>query len=141
MAKKGKSSGAAELEVAVSEVVDYLRLTGAFAPALAEVVGRKVTVEAARKAGTKVTAGELQAAADTFRVFTGLHKASDTNRWLADNGLSLDALENHLEENLLIGKFKSALHRKAAKRYVAAPEVQDSIRQLAYRDWLASALG
>ncbi len=104
-----------EMEIAVAEVVDYLRMTGQFSPALREVVQRKITAEAAKKAGMRISTGELQKAADIFRVANGLHKASDTDTWLQSNGISAEAFEEFLETNLLINKFKDALGRKTAK--------------------------
>ena len=130
-----------DIEIAVAEVVDYLRITGGFAPALREVLGRKVAADAARKSGLKVSAKELQRAADAFRVANGLKKAGDTEAWLKGNGISLDALESFLETSLLIAKLKDALEKKTPKRkYLATPGVRESIREMIYQDWLAKAL-
>ena len=139
MAKsKGKQGGA--IEVAVAEVVDYLRINGDFAPALAEVVKRKVAADAARKSGLKVTAAELQRAADGFRAIRDLLKASDTERWLKANGITVDALESYLETNILVSKFKDHLARKAGKRFAKSRVVMDTIRELAYREWWDGAM-
>jgi len=130
-----------EIEIAVAEVVDYLRMTGQFSPALREVVQRKITAEAAKKARIKVSNGELQKAADTFRIANGLNKASDTDRWLKSNGVSLEAFEDFLETNLLINKFKDALERKTAKsKYLASQGVKESVKEMIYQDWLAKAM-
>jgi hypothetical protein len=126
-------------EVAVAEVVDYLRIAGDFAPALAEVVKRKVTAEAARKCGVKVTAAELQKAADGFRAVRDLLKASDTERWLKANGITVDALETYLETNILITKFKDRL-AKRGKKLLKSKAVAETVRELAYREWLDAAL-
>jgi len=136
MAKKGS-----EIEVSVAEVVDYLRITGQFTPALREVVERKVTAEAARKSGIKVTATQLQKGADVFRAVNDLSKASDTARWLRSIGISVEALENYLETNILISKFKDALEKKTSKnKYVSTPGIKESIREMIYQDWLNSQL-
>ena len=138
MAKKKKSN---DIEVAVAEVVDYMRLTGSFAPELKNVVQRKVTADAARKSRVKVTSSELQKAADAFRLANGLNKAKDTDRWLKANGITLEALEEYLETNLLINKFKNQLQKKASKtKYMKAAGIQESIREMAFQDWLASAM-
>lgn len=130
-----------EIEVSVAEVVDYLRVTGQFAPSLREVVVRKITVEAAKKRGIKVSTAELQNAADAFRAVNDLSKASDTSRWLKSNGISLEVLEEYLETNILMSKFKDALEKKASKaRYVSAPGIKASIREMIYQDWLSSQL-
>jgi hypothetical protein len=130
-----------EIEIAVAEVVDYLRMTGQFSPALREVVQRKITAEAAKKSKIKVSNGELQRAADAFRVANGLNKSSDTDRWLKSNGISLEAFEDFLETNLLINKFKDALDKKTAKgKYLASPGVKESVKEMIYQDWLAKAM-
>lgn len=128
-----------ELAISMAEVVDYTRITGGFAEALQEVVRRKITVEAAKEKGLTISPEELQRAADVFRTVNNLKTADDTENWLKENGLSLEALEDHLETNLLIFKFKEALEKEADKeKYVASPSIQGSIRQMIYRDWLAS---
>jgi len=130
-----------EVEIAVAEVVDYLRITGQFAPALKAVVERKVTAEAARKGGIKVSTKQLQSAADTFRAMNGLAKASDTERWLRQNGLTVEALEGYLETNILINAYKSRLESKGgATKYMKAPIIKQSIRELIYKDWLANEM-
>lgn len=136
MAKKGT-----EIEVSVAEVVDFLRITGAFAPALQEVVARKVTAQAARKSGLKVTASELQRTTNAFRVTHDLSKARDTNAWLRANGISVEALEEYIETNVLLTKFKDRLEKKTAKKkYLASPQVKASVREMMYQDWLKKAL-
>ena len=130
-----------ELEITVAEVVDFLRITGQFTPLLAEVVERKITAEAARERGIKVTGAELQRAADTFRAVKDLSKASDTARWLKETGIGVDVLEDYLETNILISKFKDTLEKKGNKaRYAARPGIQEAIREMIYQDWLKSQL-
>jgi hypothetical protein len=136
MAKETK-----ELEISVAEVVDYLRITGRFTPALREVVERKITAEAAKKKGLKVTTQKLQKASDTFRAIHGLHKSSDTKRWLKSNGISEEILEEHLETNLLISMFKDQLEKKTSKtKYLSSQAIKESLRQSIYQDWLKNQL-
>jgi cellobiose-specific phosphotransferase system component IIB len=135
MAKKN------EIEIAVAEVVDYIRMTGGFAPALQAVVARRITEEAARKAGLKVSNAELQRAADAFRVANGLNKASDTDAWLKANGIMLETFEGFLETSLLVNKYKDFIQKKVkTAKYLQAPGIKDSIREMVYQDWLAKAL-
>jgi len=130
-----------EIEVSVAEVVDYLRLNGSFAPALREVVGRKATAAAAKKNKIGVSTQELQKASDMFRIERGLLKARDTEKWLKASGISVEALEEYLETNLLINKFKESLARKANKqKYAATPEVREIVKEMVYQDWLAKAM-
>ena len=130
-----------EIEISVAEVVDHMKLTGAFAPALTQVVQREYTAEAARKHGIKVTTGELQKAADVFRIDQGLFKASDTEAWLASQGITTEALEDWLETNILVYKFKNHLERKTnLKKHLSSSTVKATVRELAYQDWLKKAM-
>ncbi len=136
MAKKSP-----EIEVTVAEIVDYLRITGAFAPALCEVVQRKVTANAAKKAGIKVTKAQLQKAADAWRLANGLNKASDTEAWLSANGIAVEVFEDYIETNLMMSKFKEQLEKKTAKKkYLSSESIKDAVRQMIYDDWLAKVL-
>ena len=138
MAKKAKEK---EMEVAVAEVVDYLRLTGKFAPALREVIVRKTTVEAAKKYKLKVNAKQLQKAADIFRSVNGLSKAADTQAWLKANGITVEALEVYMETNLLMSKDKDHLEKKASKtKYLSSKMVKETVREMIYQDWVGKTL-
>ena len=130
-----------ELEITVAEVVDYLKITGQFAPALQEVVKRKVAAEEAKRLGIKVTGPQLQKAADVFRSVSNLSKASDTNRWLKSIGISVDVLEEYLETNILINRLKDALNKKTGKKkYQDSNEIKESIREMIYKEWLEKKL-
>jgi hypothetical protein len=136
MAKETK-----DLEISVAEVVDYLRLTGGFSPVLRDVVERKITADAAKKKGIKVTTQKLQKASDAFRVIHGLHKSSDTKKWLKSNGISEETLEEFLETNLLISMFKDQLEKKTSKtKYLSSPTIKESVRNSIYREWLKNQL-
>ena len=130
-----------EITVSAAEVSDYARVTGLVVPALREVVERKVTVTAARKAGIEVSMGELQKAADYFRFAKGFNKAEDTKDWLKSNAISIEALEEHLETNLLISKFRDYLLEEASRsKSLALPGGEESSDDKIYRDWLEKQL-
>lgn len=136
-----KSKAQEEIEVDVAEILDYMKVTGLFASVLRDVVERKVAVNAAKQAGSRVTTRQLQKAADTFRMANGLAKASDTHAWLESRGLSVETLEEYLKTNLLISSLKAKLDRNASKtKYYRSEEVEDLIREMVYRDWLSKAL-
>ena len=135
--KSGKKS---EIQVSVKEVVDYLRIEGDFAPGLAKVVERKMAAQAARDAGIRVTARELQRAADGFRALRDLNKASVTAKWMKANGIEVEALEDYLETNILLAKFKDKLAKAAPKNLVNSKAVKELVRALAYQEWLATAM-
>ncbi len=126
-----------EQEVEVQEVMDYTRFTGAFAASLREVVRRKMAACAAREKGLEVTDRELQKAADVFRTANNLTTVEETTNWLQGRGLDLDALENYLETNLLIYKFKEALTQEAdQQKLLSLPVIRESLREMAYKEWL-----
>jgi len=134
-------AGERELEISVAEVVDFLRVTGRFLPAVREIVERKLTVEEAKRKGLKVTVQELQKAADAFRLTNGLEKASATEAWLKSKGISLEALEDYLETNLLISKLLDTLEsEEAPQKYLSSPAVKDTIRGMIYQDWLGKQM-
>ena len=129
------------LEVGVAEVVDYLRLTDQFQPALREVMRRKVAVQSARDMGLGVTTDELQKAVDVFRANKGLHKVADTNRWMRANGITLEALEDHVETSILVKKLKEVLEKKVPQRKILAAEaVRAIVREAAFDDFIEGRL-
>ena len=130
-----------ELEVSVSEVVDYLRVTGQFAPALHKVIERKIAAEEAKEKGANITDEELQKVADGFRQMLGLTKAADTEEWLKTHGISLETLENHLETNILVSKFIDGLEADAdTAEIMSAPDIKDRVRESAFQKWIKGQL-
>lgn len=125
------------LQVSVSEVVDFLRIDGGFSKALSDVVRRKYLLRAADSAGIQAAPEELQRAADAYRALNGLHKAADTERWMANNGITVDKLEKHLEENIRISKARDHIADEWGPRIADAPAVKKLVRELAVEDWLA----
>lgn len=125
------------LQISVSEVVDFLRIEGGFSEALASVVRRKYLLRAADGAGIEATPEELQRAADAYRAMHGLHKAADTQAWMANNGITVDKLEKHLEENIRISKARDHIADECGPAIAGAPKVKKLIRELAVEDWLA----
>ncbi|MBI5057507.1 MAG: SurA N-terminal domain-containing protein [Nitrospirae bacterium] len=131
----------AEIEIAVAEVVDYMRIMGGFQPALNEVVKRKVASNAAKQMGVRVSSAELQKAADSFRLLNGLVSARDTENWLKANGVTVETFEDFIETNILVNKLKDRIEKKADRRkYAASPAIQSSIREMAFQDWVTNAL-
>ena len=126
------------IEVSPEDVQNYLRMKGQYGIYEQEVRERKMVSEAARKAGVKVSSGELQKAADGYRALMDLTKASATQNWLRKTGLSLDAFEEYLETNVLKSKFMDKLEKSSTK-YQKAKAVRQVAREMAFRDWLAKA--
>ncbi len=129
------------MNVSVAEVVDYMRFTGQFLTGLREVVERKMAVATAGRKGLKITTQELQKAADAFRVVNGLNKASATEKWLSSRGITVEALEEYLQTNLLISKLKDDLEKKTAKtKYLNSPVVKETVREMIFQDWLKTKM-
>ena len=130
-----------EAVITMKEVLDYSRLMGTFMPTLRGVVERKLTADAARKHGVKVTKQELQRGADTFRHANGLGSAQATREWMSHLGISQSFFEEFLETSLLVSKFKDQLEKKTDKaKYLDHPQVSELVRELVYQDWLARNL-
>jgi hypothetical protein len=131
-----------DLEVSVSEVVDFMRISGQFAPALHKVIERKIAADKAKEKGIGVTDEELQKVADGFRQMLGLTKAADTEEWLKTHGISLETLEKHLETNILVSKFIDGLEEDAdPAEIMSAPDIKDRVRESAFQKWMKEQIG
>ena len=125
------------LNITVSDVVSYLRIEGGFSEALAQVVRRQLLLKAAGKAGITASPEELQRTADAYRATRGLHKAADTEAWMRNNGITLEALEKHLEENIRISKARDHIAATNAENVAGSAPAKALIRELAVEDWIA----
>ncbi len=63
---------------------------------------------AAKKQGVRVSEEEIQERADQFRRVRGLHRASDTNKYLDAMGVGLDEFEAFLTDGLYQEKMMAA---------------------------------
>ncbi|HXW74598.1 MAG TPA: peptidylprolyl isomerase [Steroidobacteraceae bacterium] len=77
----------------LAEFVRTLKLTGQFEALLEQFVRDRLTVLGAKRAGLRVSEAEIQERADQFRRVRGLHRASDTNKYLDAMRISLDEFE------------------------------------------------
>lgn len=85
------------------EVADFLRtlrLSGQFDGLIEQIVRDHLTVQAAKKAGLRVSEQEIQERADQFRRARGLHRAADTNKYLDALRVSLDEFEAFIADSL-----------------------------------------
>jgi parvulin-like peptidyl-prolyl isomerase len=80
-------------------------------PLLREAVVEQFLLDQAAAAGLTVSTEELQQAADLFRRRHGLISAERTQAWLAQEHWSATNLEDALEHDLLIAKFKEHLFK------------------------------
>ncbi len=86
--------------ISVTEFLQTLKLSGQFEGLLEQFVRDRLTVQTAKKQGIRVTEEELQERADQFRRVRGLHRASETNKYLDAMHISLDELEVFLSDRL-----------------------------------------
>ena len=135
MAKKEK-----EIEIDTSDVVNHLKIIGDYA-VLDEVAKRKIAADSARKMGMKISARELQKAADALRFTHGFITAKDTQEWLKAKGITIEEFKQHLETSLLVSKYKDFLEKKTSKtKYLSSPAVKETVRNLIFDDWVSKQL-
>lgn len=101
----------------VGRLLDLLRtihLRGRLLPMLTEAFAENTCLCAARDVGLAVSDSELQRAANDFRHRRGLTSADQTREWLVRQQLSVLDLEETMERELLIEKFKDHLAAQGA---------------------------
>jgi parvulin-like peptidyl-prolyl isomerase len=84
----------------LNEFVRALKLTGQFEVLLEHFVRDRLAALGARKAGVQVSEAEIQERSDQFRRVRGLHRASDTNRYLDAMRVSLEEFEAFITDSL-----------------------------------------
>jgi peptidylprolyl isomerase len=82
------------------EFVRILKLTGQFEALLEQFVRDRLAALGARKAGIQVSEAEIQERADQFRRVRGLHRASDTNKYLDAMRVSAEEFETFIADTL-----------------------------------------
>jgi parvulin-like peptidyl-prolyl isomerase len=86
--------------ISVAELLQTLKLTGQFEGLIEQLVRDRITVRGAKKLGVRVFEEEIQERADQFRRVRGLHRASDTHKYLDALGVGLDEFEAFLADGL-----------------------------------------
>jgi len=86
--------------ISVAEFLQTLKLSGQFDGLIEQLVRDRITVQAAKKQGVRVSEEEIQERADQYRRVRGLHRASDTNKYLDALHVSLDEFEAFLIDGL-----------------------------------------
>jgi hypothetical protein len=131
-----------EIKPTASDVVDFMRITGTLEPVVEEIKKRNLAEREARRRGIKVTASELQRAADVFRYSHRLTKAKAFKKWLRAVEISLEELEEFLEINLLMEKVKDALEIEARrKRTFKTLGGNEVVRERVFQKWLERKTG
>jgi peptidylprolyl isomerase len=86
--------------IEVAEFLRTLKLTGQFEGLIEQLVRDRLTVLSAKKQGIRVSEQEIQERADQFRRVRGLHRSSDTNKYLDAMRVSLDEFEAFITDSL-----------------------------------------
>jgi peptidylprolyl isomerase len=84
----------------LAEFVRSLKLTGQFEALLEQFVRDRLAALGARKAGIQLSDAEIQERADQFRRVRGLHRASDTNKYLDAMRISAEEFEAFITDGL-----------------------------------------
>ena len=125
----------------MNDIVEYLIFTGKFAQTTNIIVERKLTAEAAKQRGIRISNQQLRKAAETFRKAQGLKNPEEFERWLGLNGIDPGAFNDHLETDLLIEEFMTLLFEETDKtEYFSSSEDENAIRGLIYKNWLKKNL-
>jgi parvulin-like peptidyl-prolyl isomerase len=91
----------------LAEFMRTLKLTGQYQGLLEQFVRDRLAALGAKKAGVQLTEAEIQERADQFRRVRGLHRASDTNKYLDAVRVSLDEFEAFITDSLYQEKMMS----------------------------------
>ncbi|HEX4596890.1 MAG TPA: peptidylprolyl isomerase [Burkholderiaceae bacterium] len=91
----------------LAEFMRTLKLSGQYQGLLEQFVRDRLAALGAKKAGIQLTEAEIQERADQFRRVRGLHRASDTNKYLDAMRVSLDEFEAFITDSLYQEKMLS----------------------------------
>jgi peptidylprolyl isomerase len=103
--------------IGTQDFVRTLKLTGQFESLVEQLVRDRLAVRAAKKRGVRVSPEEVQDRADQFRRARGLHRATDTNRYLDALGITLDEFEAFITDGLY--------HEKVMEQVCSAKAVDE----------------
>ena len=103
--------------IGLDEFVRTLKLTGQFGALLEQFVRDRLAALGARKAGIQVSEAEIQERANQFRRVHGLHRASDTNKYLDAMRISLEEFEAFITDSLYQEKM---MHKVCSDQTVQA---------------------
>ena len=82
------------------ELIYEVKISGKMPELIDGILRRKIVEEQVKIAGIEPNIGELQQAADRFRLINQLESAEATNQWLVERCLSVDDFEYIITQNL-----------------------------------------
>ena len=109
-------------------IVRYLKLSGAWEDAEAQLKLDDVLRGAARRDGVNVEDEVLQEGVDLFREDLGLGTVDATQKWLAQTGLTLEDVEDEVEARIVAGALCDRLSRREVEDAFQANRIRfDSV--------------
>jgi hypothetical protein len=97
-------------------LVEELRVSGALRRAKLGALVRALSLDEARRQGLSVTTDLLQATANAFRVERGHFDPVDTERWMAEQGLDLDAFTRLLADEVQVRRIEVLLDQDVLRQ-------------------------
>lgn len=116
--------------VTIQQALLFLKLEGRQYPVLmTQLVDQQLIVEAIEKDPSPVSAAELQAASDEFRIAIGLSSADETHRWLEEIGFSTARFQEFLHRKIQARKLKEQVTQGQVEPFFGAhQETFDLVR-------------
>jgi putative peptide maturation system protein len=105
----------------IQQALSYLKLwTHQFPDLMAELVNQTLIAQAIFEDPPPVSALEILAGAEEFRLARGFKTPEAMNRWLQETGLSASGFENLIRQNIQRRKFESRLTKDRVEPYFEA---------------------
>jgi len=99
----------ATTSITQEDIIARLKLSGAWFDAIGELEDEALIAKVSADEGLQVSDDELQESFDDYRRDLELLSAEDTNKWLAESGITVDQVEAMLESSILRGKLADKL--------------------------------
>lgn len=105
------------IEIKGRELIYEAKISGKITGLIQSILRRNVITAQIKKIGIEPTAGELQQAADKFRIVHQLETAEATKKWLEAGHFSLDDFEYIVTQDLLAYKLAEYLFSDRVEQF------------------------
>ena len=110
-----------DLHTSIQSALIYLNVVLNRQPNLMkDLVDKSLVQQAIRESPPRVSDKEIQRAVDSFRASHGLHRASDTRRWLEEMNLTTEALRELAAYNVRAANLKKRVTARRLRPYFEA---------------------
>jgi len=92
------------VQLSSDDIINYLKFNNEFDDIANKIVNDHLTIQAAKQRDLSLTQEELQQSADDFRRFAGLHRAKETQEWLAALNVTTDDFQTFISGLMLKNK-------------------------------------